>query len=329
MTEPTKRAWATIDSSALQKNLALVQSHCPEAAIFPVIKANAYGHGMSQVAQMILAARTRVAGLAVATLAEALQLRQQQTALPILLMGGFVNADELSLCLQNDIEPVVHSVYQLDLLEQCFSKDILGGKRRLWLKFNSGMNRLGMSAGDCLNAYQNLRKYPGTEFVLMSHFACADDPDNAHSREFTQQQLGAVKALQQELQGAGPTSPDTSLAASAGILSLPQSHFQIVRPGVMLYGSSPLVQQTGEEVGLQPVMTLSSRLMAIYAVAAGAAIGYGASYVCQRDTRVGVVAIGYGDGYPRSAVNGTPVVVKTAGGSIRTRLIGLHGHDYH
>jgi alanine racemase len=117
------------------------------------------------------------------------------------------------------------------------------------------------------------------------------------------------------------------MAASAGILGLPATHYDIVRPGIMLYGASPLTTATGEELGLLPVMTLYSRLIAINAVAAGASIGYGATYTCDRDTRVGVVAIGYADGYPRSAINGTAVLIQTQAGSVRTRLIGQVSMD--
>lgn len=327
MKEPTKRAWATIDLNALRKNLAQVRSLCPESRIIPVIKSNAYGHGMEQAAQALSDSRTKIFAFAVASLAEALELNTLELGLPILLLNGFIDADELATCFDAGIEPVVHSQYQVDLLDSHFKQEIFGEKRKLWLKHNSGMNRLGMSADACFDAYLNLYKYPGTEFVLMSHLAYADDMGNHSSREFTDKQMAEFTALQQRMVAAKQEQLDCSMAASAGILTLPETHFNYVRPGVMLYGSSPLATDSGEELGLQPVMSLSSRLIAINDVKSGEAIGYNATYVCDRDTRVGVVSIGYGDGYPRSAGNDTPVLVMSKSGSTRTRLIGRVSMD--
>lgn len=327
MSEPTRRAWATIDTGALRKNLAQVRALCPESRIIPAIKANAYGHGLTEVARALAETPGVAAALAVATLSEALTLDALNLKLPILLLNGFVNAEELGLCLEHGIEPVVHSPYQVALLEEQFSKEIFGDKRKLWLKLNTGMNRLGMPPRDVEQAYLNLHKYPGTELVLMSHLAWADCPDSAEAKAFSAAQLKSFAHSQQRLALACKDALPGSLSASAGILTMPEAHFQYVRPGIMIYGSSPLSDQTGEELGLAPAMTLSSRLIAINDVPAGQSIGYGATYTCQQDTRVGVVSIGYGDGYPRAAENGTPVVVKTAAGPVRTRLIGRVSMD--
>lgn len=327
MTEPTKRAWATIDLDALNKNLALVHSHSPHAKIIPVIKSDAYGHGMETTARAIINAPTKIAAFAVASLAEALELKRLELKLPILLLNGFVDADELLACLELGIEPVVHSEYQVSLLEELFRQSLFDGRRKLWIKHNSGMNRLGLNSDDCISAFLKLHNYPDTELVLMSHLAYADDMNDPAAREFTDKQMQEFETVRQQLVAAGMQEVECSMAASAGILTLPQTHFHYVRPGVMLYGSSPLATQTGEEVGLYPVMTMSSRLIAINDVKAGESVGYNASYVCERNTRVGVVSIGYGDGYPRSAANGTPVLVKTRGGSTRTRLLGRVSMD--
>ena len=327
MTKSTKRAWTIINLNALRKNLALVRALCPESRIIPVIKSNAYGHGMEQAARALKDTDTRIATFAVATLEEALELKGLNLDVPILLLSGFVSAEELALCMENEIEPVIHSTYQVELLEKQWDLELPTNNRRLWLKHNSGMNRLGMTTESCLKAYAKLHEYPGTEFVLMSHLACAGDIENPDSQEVTTRQMDQFKQTYKSLIEAERVDLPRSIAASAGILTLPDTHLDYVRPGVMLYGSSPLAGSTGEEIGLQPVMTLSSRLIAINQVSAGEFIGYNASYVCDRDTLVGVVSIGYGDGYPRSAANGTPVLVKTQSGINRTRLIGRVSMD--
>ena len=327
MTKSTKRAWTIINLNALRKNLALVRTLCPESRIIPVIKSNAYGHGMEQAARALKDTDTRIATFAVATLEEALELKGLNLDVPILLLSGFVSAEELALCMENEIESVIHSTYQVELLEKQWDLELPTNNRRLWLKHNSGMNRLGMTTESCLKAYAKLHEYPGTEFVLMSHLACAGDIENSDSQEITARQMDQFKQTYKSLIEAERVDLPRSIAASAGILTLPDTHLDYVRPGVMLYGSSPLAGSTGEEIGLQPVMTLSSRLIAINQVSAGEFIGYNASYVCDRDTLVGVVSIGYGDGYPRSAANGTPVLVKTQSGINRTRLIGRVSMD--
>ena len=327
MPESMSRAWATIDTNALKKNLARVRALCPESKIIPVIKANAYGHGMTELARCLAAENNKVAGLAVATLDEALELTALDTGLTVLLLNGFRTAEELRECLEKGIEPVVHTPHQVPLLEELFSEEIFGHKRRLWLKENTGMNRLGMNAQQIEQAYVSLHKYPETEFVLMSHFAWADDQNNPAACAHTASQLEAFEASRRHLVASRGDEIPCSLSASAGILTQPAGHYQYVRPGIMLYGGSPLTGQIGDELGLQPVMTLSSRLLSINEVSAGQSIGYGATYTCDKDTRVGVVSIGYGDGYPRAALSGTPVVVKTASRTVRTKLIGRVSMD--
>jgi len=322
-----RRAWASIDCNALKKNLSQVRALCPDSKIIPVIKANAYGHGMVELAHHLAEDSHMAAGLAVATVDEAIQLSALEIGLPILLLNGFRNAVELNAILEREIEPVIHSMAQVELLEAHFDKEILGGKRRLWLKQNTGMNRLGMNADEIEQAYLRLHKYPDTEFVLLSHFAWADDQETEAAKTLTATQLSFVEASRLRLLEARDEEVPCSVAASAGIYTQPSAHYQYVRPGIMLYGSSPLAGQTGEELGLHPVMTLHARLISINDVAAGQSIGYGATYTCEQDSRVGVVSIGYGDGYPRAAQNGTPVLVQTASGPVRTRLIGRVSMD--
>ena len=321
------RAWATIDLQALKKNLGAVRSHCAESRIVPVIKSNAYGHGMPQVARALKESNTKLAAFAVATLDEALQLSALELGVPIVLLGGFATMEELLECLDRKIEPVVHSLHQLKILQNRFDEDFFAGNRKIWIKHNSGMNRLGFSTGACLEAFPAIHRYPDTELVLMSHLACADEPENKKARDMTHKQMAEFNALRQRLMQITDSAVDCSLAASAGILNLPDTHYQYVRPGIMLYGGSPLSGTTGEELGLAPAMTLKARIMAINEVKQGATIGYGARHVCKHNTRVGVVGIGYGDGYPRSAIDGTPVVVHAGGENLRTGIIGRVSMD--
>ena len=327
MTSISRRAWATIDLSALKKNLAQVRAYSPCSKIYPVIKSNAYGHGMAEAAAALKASNTNISGLAVATVDEAIRLRQIEAELPILLLNGFMNEEELRECLARRIEAVVHADYQLGALEKVLAEEVLVDARKFWIKYNTGMNRLGLGKRQASEFYLRLRKSPNTELVLMSHLACADDPYSKEFASFTQQQLQYLTELRGELVTASKQDVECSMAASAGILQWPDTHLDYVRPGVMLYGSSPMAGKTGEELGLLPVMTLRSRLITIRDLKAGESIGYGATYVCDRDTRMGTVSIGYGDGYPRSAINGTPVLVQTASGSVRTRMIGRVSMD--
>lgn len=327
MTSISRRAWATIDLSALKKNLAQVRAYSPCSKIYPVIKSNAYGHGMAEAAAALKASNTNISGLAVATVDEAIRLRQIEAELPILLLNGFMNEEELRECLARRIEAVVHADYQLGALEKVLAEEVLVDARKFWIKYNTGMNRLGLGKRQASEFYLRLQKCPNTELVLMSHLACADDPYSKEFASFTQQQLQYLTELRGELVTASKQDVECSMAASAGILQWPDTHLDYVRPGVMLYGSSPMAGKTGEELGLQPVMTLRSRLITIRDLKAGESIGYGATYVCDRDTRMGTVSIGYGDGYPRSAINGTPVLVQTASGSVRTRMIGRVSMD--
>ena len=189
------------------------------------------------------------------------------------------------------------------------------------------MNRLGFSSSDCVEAYQILQKFPEIDLVLMSHLGCADELQDGAGREVTEAQINEFNQVRDQILQEDGKAIICSMAASAGILKAPETHYDYVRPGVMLYGASPLTVETGEELGLLPVMTLHSRLIAINQVGAGDSIGYGATYTCDRDTRVGVVSIGYADGYPRSAANGTAVLIQTPAGPMRTRLIGRASMD--
>jgi len=334
MTDPSQlRAWATIDLAALQKNLAHIDS-LTEAGIVAVIKANGYGHGMAAVAHAIKAATTKVACLAVATVDEALALKQLDTGMGVLLLQGFANAEECQLLVAKGIEMVIHTPEQVTVLHKELSAVASGSNMpvlvdRIWIKLDTGMHRLGMTPPECLAAFQQLSQCPGIgQLILMSHLACADNVHERISKAANENQLAELDATLAALQKAGLNRPEVSVSASAGMVNLPETHHQYVRPGIMLYGGSAIHRVYGNEMGLLPVMTLSSRIIAIKTCLAGEAVGYGGSYVCETDVRMGVVSIGYGDGYPRSAADCSgPVLIKAASGNKRVRLIGRVSMD--
>lgn len=284
------RAVAHIQLSALQHNLRQVKSLAPHSRVMAMIKANAYGHGLQRVALALIEADA----FGVATLYEALALRDIGVQKPIAVMSGFADIEELTIMAERNITAVVHAAYQLPLLESAALKTPLS----VWLKIDSGMHRLGFQPREASDAYARLMACPQVckPFGAMTHFACSDETDKSR----TEQQITTFKQC--------VTWPcETSMACSAAIINWPQSHADWVRPGIMLYGVSPFVGHIGAEFNLQPVMTLTSRLIAIKHLHKGDAIGYGATWQCPEDMPVGVVAMGYGDGYPRHAKSGTPV----------------------
>jgi alanine racemase len=284
---PTK---AVIHLDAILHNLSQIRRMAPASRIMAVVKADAYGHGIVPVARYL----TGVDAFAVACIEEAIELREGGIDAPIVLLEGFFEANELPLIEQYQLQTVIHHWQQLKLLQTARIQQPM----IVWLKLDSEMNRLGFAAEEYLLAYQQLRELPCVkEIRLMTHFACADDIQSPK----TQQQLKLFGQLTAQLRG------QRSAANSAAVLAWPESHFEWVRPGLMLYGCSPLADCTGDKHRLQPAMTLESRIISVKTVKAGQSVGYGAYWVAPRDTRLAIVAIGYGDGYPRHAVNGTPV----------------------
>ncbi len=294
MTASGRSTHAELDLAALQQNFQQCRQLAPASQVLAVIKANAYGHGMERAAQVLSDAD----GFAVATLDEAVRLRRV-TQSRIVLLEGVLNAEEMALADRLGLDQVVHSMGQLELLVRAPAPR---SPFRIWLKFDTGMHRLGFDAKDAFDVWHTLKHLDQVddEIVLMSHLANADDPDDSR----TPQQLTRFDKLQQRLDAS-----NCSLANSAGVCGWPDSHHQWVRPGLMLFGATPLRGSAAEQLGLQPVLTLKSSLIAINSIKAGSHIGYGGRYCCPSDTTIGVVAIGYGDGYPRNARDGTPVLV--------------------
>lgn len=301
--------WAVIDHSALRHNLAVVRRQAPDSRIWAVVKANGYGHGMEQVAAALEAADAD--GFAVARVEEGVRLREAGIARPILVMEGILYEQELDAAHEHRLELALHRQEQVDLLEQTRSK----GPLRVWIKVDTGMHRLGLDPEGVPELLARLSTNPKVDGPpgLMTHLANADDTHDP----LTPLQCERLRALDPAAKHA------LSIGNSAGVLAFPESRTDWVRPGIMLYGASPLTGRTAAELGLRPVMQLRTRLIAICTLRRGDAIGYGGTYVCPEDMRVGVAAIGYGDGYPRHAPIGTPVLV----GERRATLVGRVSMD--
>jgi alanine racemase len=302
----SRPARALLDTQALRHNLAIVRRHAPNARVMAVVKANAYGHGLAWVAGVLHDADA----FAVASIEEGMQLRRAGVLKPVVLLEGFFNADEIPLLAQHHLSPVVHHRAQLTMLEAATASTPLS----VWLKVDTGMHRLGFPPEEARAAYEQLKRSKAVnEIRLLSHFANADDPADP-----------ATPAQMERFAAArGEIPVEASLANSAGIVAWSASHHDWVRPGIMLYGATPLANRGAESLGLKPVMTLASALIAVQNRKQGDPIGYGGDYRCPEDMPVGIVAIGYGDGYPRHAKAGAPVLVNGA----RVPLIGRVAMD--
>jgi len=289
------RARLLIDLAALAHNLRVAKNAAPTSRVFAVVKADAYGHGLVSAARALGAAD----GFAVACVGEALALREAGIAQRILVLEGAFCGAELAAAAKFGLELVIHAEWQLQLLE----KDGTRGISRLWLKFDTGMHRLGFELDAGMDALMRLRSLAPVPLGLMSHLACADEP----TRPETAVQIERFRRLRLQV----PDLPG-SLANSAGILAFPVAHYEWVRPGLMLYGVSPLSGQRAEALGLRPAMHFGASLIAVKEVAAGEAVGYGGDWRAPCRIRLGIVGAGYGDGYPWRGATA---------GSVR-----LHGH---
>jgi len=294
---------AVIDLSALRHNFGVARHHAGRAQFWAVVKANAYGHGLNRA---VAALADLTDGFALIELERAVALRESGLQLPILLLEGFYSADELPLLIRHRLIPVVHRLDQVRmLLDAGWPADL-----PVYLKLNTGMNRLGFDAAGLVAARKALAGKI-SEIVLMTHFADADGPCGV---DWQLERFAAMTA--------GMDHP-RSLANSAALLRYPQAIGDWARPGIMLYGGSPFADRSAEALGLKPVMTLLSEIIAVQELAAGESIGYGCTFTADKSMRVGVVACGYADGYPRHAPSGTPVLVEGQ----RTRTLGRVSMD--
>ena len=288
----SRPARARLSAQALLNNFQRVRDYAPGARIMAVVKANGYGHGLAWMAAVLKEADA----FAVASVEEGIQLRNAGATQPVCLLCGFFDARELHLVDQHRLSPVIHDQKQLRVLQGYRATGVLD----VWLKVDTGMHRLGFAPDAVATVVAQLKDCRCVRRVrIMSHLANADDREDAA----TQAQAALFR---QCTEGLGL---ERSLANSAGISAWPDTHLDWVRPGIMLYGASPLKGVSAEELGLKPAMTLESRLIAVQMRDAGDAIGYGGDWVCPEPMPVGVAAMGYGDGYPRHAGEGTPVLV--------------------
>ncbi len=258
-----------------------------------VVKANGYGHGLLNVAKCLKSAD----GFGLARLEEALELRAGGVMAKLLLLEGFFRASDVATLVEHDIDTVVHHESQLEMLEAAeLTKPVT-----VWMKIDTGMHRLGFTLDQFEAIYQRLMACPNVAkpIHLMTHFACADEPDNSATAEQARRFTQLTKAL----------PGDRTLANSAATLYWPTTQADWIRPGIALYGVSPVVGDLGRNHGLEPAMELVSQLIAVRDHKAGDPVGYGSYWHAKQDTKLGVVAIGYGDGYPRNAPEGTPVWV--------------------
>ena len=306
----SRPAEALINLSNIRKNLGLAKKLATSARVMAVVKANAYGHGAVPVSKAL----TEADAFGVACLAEAVGLREAGIIKPVVLLGGVFDSTEWRYAEQYDLQVVVNNQDQLD----SFLKgrpDSPGKQLVVWLKIDTGMHRLGFSPEAFSRARQLLAESGRlNELVLMSHLACADDDDNS----MTDSQLTVFQNL------TGDMEESKSLANSAALIQRPDTHYDWVRPGIMLYGANPVQHSLRIEGDLSPAMTLRSSLVDVRDIAAGDCVGYEQQWCATRAARVGTVAIGYGDGYPRHAANGTPVLV----GGKRSFLVGRVSMDY-
>jgi alanine racemase len=295
---------ATFDLAALRENLALARARARHARTWAVVKADAYGHGLARAVRAFEAAD----GYALLDLNDAVSLREGGVTKPILLLEGVFEADDLQAVGEHGLSIVVHDDVQIALLETVR----LPARVPVYLKLNSGMNRLGFAPERYRQVFERLARSPVVAGItLMTHFANADAP------------AGIADQLRRFEAAAARIEAPRSLANSAAILRFPETHYDWVRPGIMLYGCSPFAETPASALGLKPVMTLSAELIAVRELRAGDRVGYGGAFAAERPMRLGVVACGYADGYPRHAPSGTPVLVS----GVRTRTVGRVSMD--
>lgn len=301
MTRPTQ---ASISLAALRHNYWVAKRRAPRSRVLAVVKANAYGHGVDRAGRALANAD----GFATLEIDSAVRLRERGCPGTILLLEGFFDPSELADIAIHDLSVVVHDEEQLRVLEANRPAKPL----EIYFKINTGMNRLGFPIATARANLERLEKSGFAKSItLMTHFATADGPE------------GIGEAMRRFDEATKGIALPRSLANSAAIFSHPASHAEVARLGIALYGATPYADRTAESLGVKPVMTLSSRLIAVQDLMPGDCVGYGAEFRSMAPMRVGVVACGYADGYPRAAKSGTPVLV----GGVRTNLVGRVSMD--
>ena len=305
----SRPAQVRIDFEALRHNFRIARDRAGDSRVLAVVKANAYGHGLEAVAGVLASAGADALG--VASIEEAARLREAGIRdVPVVLLEGCFSPEEHALLARHRFEPVIHSLAQLE----AFLASPPEAPVPVWIKLDTGMHRLGLDPEAFRHALDRLQGHPAVARLrVLSHLCCADEPE----RPETARQIARFEAL------TGGLGLERSLANSAALLCCPEARHDWVRPGILLYGGSPLVGASAASLGLRPVMTLESRLIAIRDLAPGEPVGYGAAWRAERPSRIGVAAIGYGDGYPRHAPEATPVLVE----GVRVPLVGRVSMD--
>jgi alanine racemase len=305
----SRLAIAILSTENLLHNLEVIKHHSPGAQIIGMIKANGYGHGLRSVAMRL---EKKIYSLGVASIDEALALRNVGVKIPITLMSGPFEPDDLLIASCQNFHCILHDQSQIEWL----SSSQLPVKLNIWLKIDTGMGRLGFSPEHAKEVYNLLSNNSqiNQPIGIMSHLACADDKENPLN-------LQQIKIFEDFVK----TLPSLkSLYNSAGIFNFANSKtYDVVRPGLALYGISPLKDKTSKDLGLKPVMTLQTRLISVKFAPKNSYIGYGGRFKCDEDMKIGVIAMGYGDGYPRTARDGAPVLVN----GIRCRIVGRISMD--
>lgn len=296
MSRPAKML---IDLKALTHNIAIAHKQSPNSRVIAVLKANAYGHGAIEVANAI---DPSVDMFAVSSIEEALHLRNAGIEKTVLLLEGCFSGSELDVASNNDFAVVFHNLEQVEALEQ----QALGQPISCWLKIDTGMHRLGLQGDDITAAFERLQASANSknDLVLMTHLASSD----LIAQPFTTQQMSSFAQAIAQL-GERANGLQTSICNSGAVLGWQDIQCDWIRPGIMIYGVSPFAHEHKIAKDLKPVMCLQSEVIAVRTVPAGDCVGYGNTWQAQRDSKVATVAIGYGDGYPRNAKNGTPVLV--------------------
>jgi alanine racemase len=285
--------FAVLSSENLRHNIRVIRERAPKSQMMVMLKANAYGHGIRSTATRI---DNLVDFMGVARFDEGLILRKIGIKTPICIMQGVYTQEHVIIAACNNFDLIVHDKTQIDCLDTDVPRKI-----NIWLKVDTGIGRLGFSTHEVLSVYQKLRSLNSVGTItLTSHFACADDIDHP----LNARQMHVFHQLGIDFPGP------KSLANSAGIFNFPNSHYDVVRPGMAVYGISPIKDMVGSELGLKPVMNLMTQVMSVREVAAGTTIGYGARSQAIKPIILATIAIGYGDGYPRSVPDGTKILIK-------------------
>jgi alanine racemase len=289
-----RAANAAIDTGAITRNLMQVRQRADHARVLAVVKADGYGHGLERVARALSGADA----FGVASIDDAERLRALGMNHRIVLLSGFDEAADLSIVRALDLDCVLHHPHQLQILQH----EARGARAiRAWIKFDTGMHRLGFPISEANLLLAHIATLPQVqpELTLMTHFSSADEVET----DITQQQIAHFNSA------LGTISNQVSMANSAGILSFTEARRDWVRPGGILYGLSTIGEKTGADLGFQPAMRFTSKLVASKQLQAGDRVGYAGSYIAKKPMRIGIAAVGYGDGYPRHAPSGTPVMV--------------------